>query len=1436
MRQRSTWLMLTLAIIGLAATATAQVSLNALNVAQTQNFNTLVTSGSATWSDNSTISGWYHARTGTGTTIVANDGASNAGNLYSYGTSTNTERALGSVGSGNAAVGNLYYGVRLVNNTGATITSLNISYIGEQWRYSGTAAAQTVSFAYQVGTGLSSLTTGTWTSVAALDFTSPIISGTTGALDGNAAANRVSITNTLAIVLTPGQEIMLRWYDPDHSGSDHGLAIDDFSVTPQGSAGPTTVAFATSSSSVGENAGLVSIPLTITNPDAANATQVTVALTGGTATNGSDIVPAYSTQIVTFPAGSGADQSISFTINDDVLFEGNETVVFSITTVTGGNSASAGALNTHTVTILENDAPPTPTVMLNEYFNAYGHIGTDEAVELYVVQDGLDMRSYSLADATSGGTYPFGVLTFSNDPLWSNLPAGTIIVIGGMFAVPIPDTDVSDGLLLLQAPANGASNQYFTHSSNTLSIAGSSDAIAIRDAGANFIHGLAHGSNNQFTLPAGRHGWKSGSSNSVESVGFARSGAPMTYLDFLADTYVAALSPTIGNPNDSDGNRAYLRSIRSRTVTANRSISGLFYWDIIVDNNATLTLAGPLNVCNTLRVEDGRLVENAQGLSLNGIANAQNGAGLGSLIVGDGSNPSGIAEFTNNPTLISGSFDATASDAVVRYMATTYEQTVIPTTYRTLEFPVISSFPKIINGPVLVTDEVIVASNVTVRVLAPHVLDLGTSGRLMEIGRIFGKVRVSRMYTGGINDFGNIGMDLQENPSPATGSDVDPAAQAAPGLITVTRTTGTYTWVGNLPSILRSYKIEDPSPAVLNLTMGLWYSALEMNGQNYLNLQLYRSMDGGVNWANAGATHDAAMKRFTLALNDVNGIWTMHANPPQGTLSSQPAALNFSAEENGPLPASQMLAMYSIGGYASVIEWTASSSTSISPTWLAITPSPASGGNADGFAVNVTRSNLAPGTYSGTITVIDPHATNSPLLIPVTYRVYAQRRISIGVDTLRIKLTYKKPKMTTNIPVINGGESFGPGMIVWNAATSTPWLRITNGAGVEGDFLGLEIDAHLFASGTYTGALTISGTNSVTSTPIVNSPLNVVVLLEVEPWDSVLRSGSALPAGSTTTFYNDKGHRMARIQVMSGTIQTLSIRLNPFSLPRNIHRLKYVYRHYVVEATGSYIANMTLWYSLNELVQTGITEPWNLGMWRQSPQLFSWSPIPSYANHVEQAVTGINLGNLNGIWAMAEPYFPLIVNVKNFDAQWRSGSSSVLRWTDDRDVSELGYIIERSARNSDEWRSLGVVARGEGRDYSFVDDEAASTDGWRYRLLSFDREGNALQTEPVELLPLGILSAEALKNLGYALDQNVPNPVQVAGGSTSIRFTLPTASVISLRLVDMLGREVAVLAAGPHSAGSHELRLPVGTLEAGSYLYQLVTPQGNITRRLLIVR
>ncbi|MFN0047986.1 MAG: beta strand repeat-containing protein, partial [Cytophagales bacterium] len=203
----------------------------------TQNFNGLINSSSATFSDNSTISNWYSQRTGSGTTYAADAGSGNSGGLYSYGTGTNVERALGTIGSGNAAAGSFAHGVLLRNTSGNVITSITISYTLEQWRNGGNTTPNVVSFYYKTSslniTALNPNVNTTWTSVSALNLSSPINTASASALDGNNASNKVTVSNISipSLSLANNDYIMLKWEDPDHAGSDHGLAIDDVTIS-----------------------------------------------------------------------------------------------------------------------------------------------------------------------------------------------------------------------------------------------------------------------------------------------------------------------------------------------------------------------------------------------------------------------------------------------------------------------------------------------------------------------------------------------------------------------------------------------------------------------------------------------------------------------------------------------------------------------------------------------------------------------------------------------------------------------------------------------------------------------------------------------------------------------------------------------------------------------------------------------------------------------------------------------------------------------------------------------------------------------------------------------------------------------------------------------------------------------------------------------------
>ncbi len=206
-----------------------------------EDFNSLPSSGPTSWTDDSTLSGWYAQRSATNTTtIISSDGGSSTGGLYSFGTTGSTDRALGSVGSGGS--GALAWGASFRNDTGGLLSFTSLLYTGEQWRSGGTtSAAQTVSMSYQIGSAASDLTAGNdnaWTLLPSLDFTSPVNNATSGLLDGNDSANRVAVTSGLDLLLAPGAWITFRWNDLNHDGNDHGLAIDDlrldWSVQPPG--------------------------------------------------------------------------------------------------------------------------------------------------------------------------------------------------------------------------------------------------------------------------------------------------------------------------------------------------------------------------------------------------------------------------------------------------------------------------------------------------------------------------------------------------------------------------------------------------------------------------------------------------------------------------------------------------------------------------------------------------------------------------------------------------------------------------------------------------------------------------------------------------------------------------------------------------------------------------------------------------------------------------------------------------------------------------------------------------------------------------------------------------------------------------------------------------------------------------------------------------
>lgn len=85
----------------------------------------------------------------------------------------------------------------------------------------------------------------------------------------------------------------------------------------------------------------------------------------------------------------------------------------------------------------------------------------------------------------------------------------------------------------------------------------------------------------------------------------------------------------------------------------------------------------------------------------------------------------------------------------------------------------------------------------------------------------------------------------------------------------------------------------------------------------------------------------------------------------------------------------------------------------------------------------------------------------------------------------------------------------------------------------------------------------------------------------------------------------------------------------------------------------------------------------------------------------------------------------------------------------------------------------------------------------------------------------------------FGLSQNYPNPFNP---STTIDFALAKDSHVSLKLYDLLGREVKSLVDEPLTAGYHRVTLDGSSLATGVYLYRMNAANFVMSRKLLLVK
>ncbi len=169
------------------------------------------------------------------------------------------------------------------------------------------------------------------------------------------------------------------------------------------------------------------------------------------------------------------------------------------------------------------------------------------------------------------------------------------------------------------------------------------------------------------------------------------------------------------------------------------------------------------------------------------------------------------------------------------------------------------------------------------------------------------------------------------------------------------------------------------------------------------------------------------------------------------------------------------------------------------------------------------------------------------------------------------------------------------------------------------------------------------------------------------------------------------------------------------------------------------------------------------------------------------------------------------VELTSFAAKVNEGTV-ILTWSTSTETNNSGFEIQRSV-NGKNYSKIGFV-KGQGssveaNNYSFMDKpEISST--FYYRLKQVDFNGLSSYSDVIKV------SLQSPKS--FTLGQNYPNPFNP---TTSISFTLPVDSKVSLKVFNVLGQEVASLLNSTISAGQHQITFNASNLNSGVYFYQI---------------
>ena len=168
----------------------------------------------------------------------------------------------------------------------------------------------------------------------------------------------------------------------------------------------------------------------------------------------------------------------------------------------------------------------------------------------------------------------------------------------------------------------------------------------------------------------------------------------------------------------------------------------------------------------------------------------------------------------------------------------------------------------------------------------------------------------------------------------------------------------------------------------------------------------------------------------------------------------------------------------------------------------------------------------------------------------------------------------------------------------------------------------------------------------------------------------------------------------------------------------------------------------------------------------------------------------------------------------------------ILTWFTATETNNSGFEVQRKTTGGYESVAFveGKGTTTETQNYLFRDKNLLS-DTYTYRLKQLDYDGSFSYSDEVEI--------DIDQPSVFYLGQNYPNPFNP---STVIKYSVPSDGLVTLKVYDLLGKEVGKLVDEFKQAGTFDVMFDGSNLASGVYYYQLTAGEMTATKKLMLTK